>query len=120
MIWLHQRPNRGQEQALYVLLSATGMRVSEALAVENKHFTNNGRTITVEQQVGKDSPNIVKFLKTDAAKRQVDLHPDIAEYLQHYRAENSPVIPYREQNAASIRQLGRSLAYASPHRNEAG
>jgi integrase len=75
----------GQEQALYVLLAATGMRVSEALAVENKHFTNNGRTIAVEQQVEKDSPKIVKFLKTTAAKRQVDLHPDVAEYLQRYR-----------------------------------
>jgi integrase len=71
---------------LYVLLAATGLRVSEALAVENKHFTNSGRTIIVEQQVGKDSPKVVKFLKTDAAKRQVDLHPDIAEYLQRYRA----------------------------------
>jgi integrase len=62
------------------------MRVSEALAVENKHFTNNGRTIAVEQQVEKDSPKIVKFLKTTVAKRQVDLHPDVAEYLQRYRA----------------------------------
>jgi len=61
------------------------MGVSEALAVENKHFTNNGRTIAVEQQVEKDSPKIVKFLKTTAAKRQVDLHPDVAEYLQRYR-----------------------------------
>jgi len=70
---------------LYVLLAATGLRVSEALAVENKHFTNNGRTIIVEQQVKKDSPEVVKYLKTDAAKRQVDLHPDVAEYFQRYR-----------------------------------
>jgi integrase len=45
----------GQEQALYVLLAATGMRVSEARAVEIPHFTNDGRTINVEQQVKKDS-----------------------------------------------------------------
>jgi integrase len=76
----------GQEQALYVLLAATGMRVSEALAVETRHFTNDGHTINVEQQVEKDSPTVVKDLKTAAAKRQVDLHPDIAEYLQHYTA----------------------------------
>lgn len=76
----------GQEQALYVLLAATGMRVSEALAVETRHFTNDGRTIIVEQQVEKDSPTVVKYLKTAAAKRQVDLHPDIAEYLQCYTA----------------------------------
>jgi hypothetical protein len=35
--------------------------------------------------VKKDSPEVVECLKTNAAKRQVDLHPDIAEYLQRYR-----------------------------------
>jgi integrase len=71
---------------LYVLLAATGMRVSEALAVDSGNFINDGRTILVEQQVEKDSPRIVKYLKTASAKRQVDLHPDIAEYLQRCRA----------------------------------
>ena len=46
----------GQEQALYVLLAATGMRGSEALALDTRHFTNQGRTITVEQQVEKNTP----------------------------------------------------------------
>jgi integrase len=80
------KASSGQEQALYVLLAATGMRVSEALAVEIRHFTNDGRTVTVDQQVEKDSPRVVKYLKTTAARRQVDLHPDIAEYLQRYAA----------------------------------
>ena len=61
--------SNGQEQALYVLLAATSMRVSEALAVETSHFTNDGRTIAVEQQVEKDSPTVVKHLKAAAAKR---------------------------------------------------
>lgn len=62
------------------------MRVSEALALETKHFINDWRTIVVEQQVEKDSTRIVKYLKTAAAKGQVDLHPDVAEYLQRYTA----------------------------------
>ena len=78
--------SNSQEQALYVLLAATGMRVSEALALETRHFINNGRTIIVDQQVEKDAARIVQHLKTDAAKREVDLHPDIAEYLQAYMA----------------------------------
>jgi integrase len=82
----------GQEQALYVLLAATGMRVSEALAVETHHFSNDGRTITIEQQVKKNSPRIVKYLKTAVAKRQVDLHPDVAEYLQRYAAGKSDLL----------------------------
>jgi len=61
-------------------------RVSEALALETRHFINNGRTIIVDQQVEKDAARIVQYLKTDAAKREVDLHPDIAEYLQTYMA----------------------------------
>jgi integrase len=76
----------GQEQALYVLLASTGMRVSEALALETRHFMNGGRTIKVEQQVEKDCPRIVKYLKTSAAKREVDLHPDVAEFLHRYTA----------------------------------
>lgn len=78
------RGSKGQEQALYVLLAATGMRISEALALETKHFINKGRTIVVEQQVEKDAPRIVLHLKTNAAKREIDLHPDIAEYLRKY------------------------------------
>ena len=60
------------------------MRVSEALALETHHFINGGRTIVVEQQVEKNAPRIVQYLKTDAAKREVDLHPDVAEYLHKY------------------------------------
>ena len=67
----------GQEQTLYVLLAATGIRISEALALEVPHIINDGRTIKVEQQVEKDRPRIVKYLKTDASKREIDLHPDV-------------------------------------------
>lgn len=58
--------SEGDEQALYVLLAATGMRISEALALETKHFVNNCRTIQVYQQVDRDRPRIVKYLKTNA------------------------------------------------------
>ena len=86
------KASTGQEQALYVLLAATGMRVSEALAVEGRHFKNQGRTINVEQQIQKDAPQVVKYLKTAAAKREVDLHPDIAEYLQCFAAGNTGLL----------------------------
>lgn len=82
----------GQEQALYILLAATGMRISEALALETRHFFNDGRTIRVEQQVAKDSPHIAKYLKTSAAKREIDLHPDIADFLRDYRAGKSGLL----------------------------
>ena len=74
----------GDEQALYVLLGATGMRISEALALESKHFVNNCLTIQVYQQVDRDHPRIVKYVKTDAGFREVDLCTAVGEYLQAY------------------------------------
>jgi hypothetical protein len=65
--------SEGEEQALYVLLGATGMRISEALALEVRHFVNGGRTIEVRQQVDRKKPVVVGYLKTDAAHRDVDL-----------------------------------------------
>jgi len=72
----------GDEQALYVLLAATGMRISEALALETKHFVNDGQTIEVSQQVDRDTPRIVRYLKTDAGTREVDVPTEVAEYLR--------------------------------------
>ena len=82
----------GQEQALYVLLAGTGIRISEALALETRHFVNGGRTIVVEQQVEKNAPRIVQHLKTDAAKREIDLHSDVAEFLRAYTAEKTGLL----------------------------
>ena len=76
------KESEGQEQALYVLLGATGMRISEALALESKHFVNEGRTIEVRQQVSRDKPHITAYLKTEAARRDIDLSKAVAEYLQ--------------------------------------
>jgi hypothetical protein len=81
-----------EERYLYVLLAATGMRISEALALEAKHFINGGRTIVVEQQVTKDRPRIKKKLKTDASWRQIDLHPDVANYLRTFVIGRSGLI----------------------------
>lgn len=74
----------GEEQALYVLEGATGMRISEALALEAKHFVNEGRTIEIRQQVDRDRPRIVPYLKTDASHHDVDLSKEIAEYLRAF------------------------------------
>jgi integrase len=68
------------------------MRVSEALALETRHFINGGRTIKVEQQVAKDCPRVVKYLKTAAAKREIDLHPDVAEFLRRYTGGKSGLL----------------------------
>jgi integrase len=92
----------GQEQALYVLLASTGVRISEALALETRHFINGGRTFKVEQQVMKNCPRIVKYLKTNAAKREIDLHPDVAEFLRRYRAGKSGLLFHTERGTPHL------------------
>lgn len=65
-----------EERYLYVLLAATGMRISEALALETRHFINGGRTIVVEQQVEKDCPRMRfrnSWLRAPAQRCQEDL-----------------------------------------------
>jgi hypothetical protein len=42
--------------------------------------------------VEKNCPRIVTYLKTDAAKREVDIHPDVAEYLQRYMTGKSGLL----------------------------
>jgi integrase len=82
----------GQERVLYILLAASGLRISEALALEAKHFVNGGRTILVEQQVEKDCPRIVPYLKSDSARREVDLSVAVAEFLQRYVSNESGLV----------------------------
>ena len=82
----------GDEQALYVLLAAAGMRISEALALEKEHFVNDGQTIVVSQQVDRDMPRIVRYLKTDAGTREVDLSTEVAEYLRGFISGKSALL----------------------------
>ena len=110
----------GQEQALYVLLASTGMRVSEALALESRHFINDGQTIKVEQQVAKDCPRIVRYLKTSAAKREIDLHPDIAEFLRRYSTDKSGLLFHTAKGTPRLYNNLEDLVHAPTSSNGIG
>ena len=69
----------GDEQALYVISAATGMRIAEILGLEVRHIVNNGRTLVVEQSV--DRFGRLSGLKTRAAKRNVDVNKAAGDYL---------------------------------------
>lgn len=78
--------SEGDEQGLYVIEGAGGMRISEALALEKKHFINNCRTICIRQQVDRDTPHIVEYLTTDAGHRDIDVSEEVAEHLRTFLA----------------------------------
>jgi len=67
------------EQALYVIGAATGMRIGEILGLEVRHIVNNGRTLVVEQSVNRFGR--LSGLKTRAAKRNVDVNRAVGDYL---------------------------------------
>ncbi len=70
------------EQVLYILSCASGLRISEALALDREHLSDDCSAIYVRQQV--KANKLVACLKTDAAWRDVDLDPRIAEILREY------------------------------------
>jgi len=71
--------SNGDEQALYVIAAATGMRIAEILGLEARHIVNNGRTLVVEQSVNRFGR--LSGLKTRAAKRNVDVGKAVGDYL---------------------------------------
>jgi hypothetical protein len=52
----------------------------------------------VEQQVDTDHPRVVNYLKTDASRREIDLHPDVAAYLMNFVSGKSGLILKTENN----------------------
>jgi integrase len=70
------------EGILYSLCCASGLRISEALALDRDHISDDFSIVYVRQQV--KGIKIVPCLKTEAAWREVDLHPSMASALRRY------------------------------------
>lgn len=66
---------------LHVFIAGTGVRRSEALGLEVKHLSNDFSTVRVCQQRVRGG-GVKATLKTDAATRTVNVHPDIAKMLR--------------------------------------
>jgi integrase len=82
------------ERMLYILSCASGLRISETLALDREHLSDDCSVIYVRQQV--KANRIVSCLKTDAAWRDVDLDPIVAHILREYvRDHNGLLFPSR-------------------------
>jgi integrase len=71
--------SEGQLKLLYALLAGSGLRIGEALGLEAKHVSSDGRTISIEQSVWATQ---IQTPKTTNAFRKVDLSPELAEMLK--------------------------------------
>jgi integrase len=74
------------ERMLYILSCASGLRISEALALDREHLSDDCSVIYVRQQV--KANKVVACLKTDAAWREVDIDPVVAQILREYLGTN--------------------------------
>ena len=102
--------SEGEEQALFVLLAATGMRISEALALETKHITNDGRTIEVRQQVARHTPHH-HMLKDKCGLSRCRLAPGRCGVpATLYWRQTRSIVRYPEWHATLTQQHRGSLA----------
>ena len=70
---------------IYFVNLVTGMRISEAVAIEiDKHIEPDCSIIYVRQQREKDVNALKPDLKTEAGLRDIDLHPDAARILRNF------------------------------------
>jgi integrase len=75
----------GQYLMIYFINLVTGMRISEAVAIEiDKHIEPDCSIIYVRQQREKDVNALKPHLKTEAGLRDIDLHPDAARILRNF------------------------------------
>jgi hypothetical protein len=80
------RWKRERERMLFILSGSAGLRIGEALGVEiDKHISPDFQTISIEQKVRKGK--VERRLKTESARRKIDLHPAIATMLRQFAGE---------------------------------
>jgi integrase len=116
----------GQYLMIYFLSLVTGMRISEAVAVEiDKHIEPDCSIIYVRQQREKDSNALKPHLKTEAGLRDIDLHPDAARILRNFIGNRKSGFLFQTANGTMLDPGNIDRDSLSPileamGRNEAG
>lgn len=92
---------RPREQMLFILAGAGGLRIGEALGIEiDKHLSADCLTITVEQKERRG--RVEHRVKTGNAKRQVDLHPEVAKLLNGFIGTRTSGFLFQTRNRTPL------------------
>ena len=92
---------RPREQMLFILAGAGGLRIGEALGIEiDKHLSADCLTITVEQKARRG--RVEHRVKTGNAKRQVDLHPEVANLLNGFIGTRTSGFLFQTRNRTPL------------------
>ena len=84
------------------LLSVTGMRVGEAIALDERDVDRRGRTLVIRK---------TKFDKS----REVPLHASTVAELDRYRRDRDRLAPRRNSSSFFVSTVGKRLIYQNVH-----
>jgi integrase len=108
---------KGREKVLYALLAGSGLRIGEALGLEIKHISQNGRTVSVEQSVWHGT---IQSPKTRAAYRLVDLASPLADMLKDFVGSRKAGLLFQNQCGKALLQTNLSRRKFHPLLKELG
>jgi hypothetical protein len=92
---------RPREQMLFVFACAGGFRIGEALGIEiDKHLSSDCSTARVEQKAR--NGHIERRVKSLHAKRDVDIHPDVAKLLKGYIGTRTSGFLFQTRNRTPL------------------
>jgi integrase len=75
-------PQKEQMSVFYVLCAAGGLRFGEALGIDIRNISPDCSMIKIYQKAWRGQ--VHTFLKSDAAKREIDLHSSVAAILKEF------------------------------------
>ena len=88
----------GRIQMICILAASSGLRIGELLGLEVRHFS--GASVKIEQSIWNARPYPPK---TPAARRTVDLHPDVAKLLREYVGTRTSGYIFRARTGKPLR-----------------
>lgn len=107
----------GQYRVMFMLLAATGIRIAECQAIEIGGDTEKVTTLSPDCRVLHVNTQLLQngeiqdWPKTDAGRREVDIHPDIAKLLLAH-------IDKRTSGYLFCAKTGNPLSYANIRKNK--
>jgi integrase len=89
---------KGKYRVGSALIAGCNVRISELLALRiEKHISDDRSMLYIRQQRGKKG-GVKHTLKTDAAYRDIDLHPSIAKMLSDYIGDRKEGFLFQTRN----------------------
>lgn len=94
---------KGRYQMGSALLAGSNVRISELLVLRiERHLSDDRSTIFICQQYSKKGNKIKPTLKTDAAYRDIDLHPALANMLSDYIGDRKEGFLFQTRNGEML------------------